>query len=460
VAQAKLFQYATFISWRLVEHKMASRGSFRKGCDSTFAEIVGWGKCIPPATLTNADLSTFLDTSADWILRRTGIATRPISHVPVSELAYVAAARALACAGVDAEEVDLLVIGSCTGDEQMPNTASRVQRSLGARRAAAVDVNTACTSFMYALSYGSALIRTGAVRSAVVVGSDTLSSFMDWDDRRPSVVFGDAAGAVVLRATNEPVGILGEALGCVYDSRDALRIKGIGSAYANAGVTFGTTAWDFDGPEVFRQAVHAMAAASKQVLEKTALTDKEIDLVVPHQANLRIIEAVARRLGTPMDKVFTHVLERGNLSSASMPVAVVDALEQNRVKPGAQLLLPGFGGGMTWSAHIIRWGKRVSPLGSSQVQLPATSRTGLDLVRSLRERKGLKPSPSLPEASYSMSRHVRTPASRASLDEGASGRSGDWLFPPGVDEDKRVLLTTDSARIAISGEVTSISELK
>ncbi len=438
---------------------MPGRGSLRKGCDSTFAEIVGWGKCIPPATLSNADLSTFLDTSADWILRRTGIATRSISHVPVSELAYVAAAHALACAGIKADEVELVVIGSCTGDEQMPNTASRVQRSLGARRAAAVDVNTACTSFMYALSYGSALIRTGAVRSAVVVGADTLSAFMDWDDRRPSVVFGDAAGAVVLRATDEPVGILGEALGCTYECRDVLRIKGIGSAYANAGVTLGTTAWDFDGPEVFRQAVNAMTAASRQVLEKTVLTDEEIDLIVPHQANMRIIEAVARRLGTSMEKVFTHVLERGNLSSASMPVAVVEALEKKRVAPGAHLLLPGFGGGMTWSAHVIRWGKRISPLGSSQVRLPATSRTGLDIVRSLRERKGLKPAIALPEASYSMSPNVRSPASMTLCNDVASGRPKDRTRP-GLDEGKEFARPTDSVTIALDRDITSISVAK
>jgi 3-oxoacyl-[acyl-carrier-protein] synthase-3 len=282
---------------------------------------------------------------------------------------------------------------------------------------------------------------------------------MDWDDRRPSVVFGDAAGAVVLRATNEPLGILGEALGCAYDSRDVLRIKGIGSAYANAGVTFGTTAWDFDGPEVFRQAVHAMSAASKQVLEKTALTGEEIDLVVPHQANLRIIEAVARRLGTSMEKVFTHVLERGNLSSASMPVAVVDALEKKRVTPGAILLLPGFGGGMTWSAHIIRWGERVSPLGSSQVQLPATSKSGLDLVRSLRERKGVKPGPALPEASYLMSRQVQPLASTLS-EEVAGNRAGDWQRSPRAGEDKNVPRTAKAARIALAADTASISVLK
>lgn len=439
---------------------MAGQGSFGRGCHSTFAEIIGWGKCIPPATLSNADLSTFLDTSDDWILRRTGIATRPISHVPVSELAYVAAEHALACAGMDADEIDLVVVGSCTGDEQMPNTASRVQRSLGARHAAAVDVNTACTSFMYALSYGSALIRTGAVRSAVVIGADTLSAFMDWDDRRPSIVFGDAAGAFVLRATDQPVGIVGEVLGCVYDSRDVLRIKGIGSAYANSGVTLGTTAWDFDGREVFRQAVHSMTAASKQVLEKTALTNDNIDLVVPHQANLRIIEAVARRLDTSMEKVFTHVLERGNLSSASMPVAVVEALEKKRVAPEARLLLPGFGGGMTWSAHVIRWGKRVSPLESSEVRLPPTSKTGLELVQSLRERKGLKPGSALPEASYSVSRHVplvdaQSPLA-AEVESDASRHTRLWA----AGKNKQVARPADVSTIDMVAEPTSISVSK
>jgi 3-oxoacyl-[acyl-carrier-protein] synthase III len=381
---------------------MPDQGSRGKGSGSRFAEIVGWGKCLPPATLSNADLSTFLDTSDDWILRRTGIASRPISHVPVSELCLVAAAQALACASVPCDEIELVVVGSCTGDEQMPNTASRVQRSLGARRAAAVDVNTACTSFMYGLSYASALIRVGTVENAVVVGSDTLSAFMDWDDRRASVVFGDAAGAVVLRATDEPVGIIGEALGCTYDSRDVLRIKGIGSAYANAGVTLGTTAWDFDGPEVFRRAVQGMTNAANEVLAKTALSDEDIDLVIPHQANLRIIEAVQRRLRVPSSKVFTHVRDRGNLSSASIPVALVEALESRRVVPYARLLVPAFGGGMTWSAHVVRWGRRVVPLGVSSITLPPTNLTGLELVRSLSARKGIRPRLQLPESSYSM----------------------------------------------------------
>ena len=380
------------------------------------AEITGWGKCLPPAMLSNADLSSLLDTSDDWIFKRTGIRCRPISHVPVSELAHVAAMHALASAGLAPTDLELIVIGSCTGDEQMPNTASRVQRSIGARNAAAVDVNTACTSFMYALSYGSSLVRTGAVRNALVIGADTLSAVMDWDDRRPSVVFGDAAGAVVIKATSHPVGIVAERLGCVYESRDVLRIKGLGTAYANAGLTFGTTQWDFDGPEVFRQAVIAMSTGASEVLLKAGCNLSNIDLVIPHQANLRIIEAVARRLRAPMDKVFTDLEMRGNLSSASVPVAIVDALEQGRITPHCRLLIPAFGGGMTWSAHIIKWGERTASVGTSQVELSPSSATGLDLVHALRAKKGAPPHRGLPEARYSAAKKT-TPVARSRSEE-------------------------------------------
>jgi 3-oxoacyl-[acyl-carrier-protein] synthase III len=377
-----------------------SAGRVPSDLTSTHAEIVGWGKCLPPATLTNADLSTFLDTSDEWIFKRTGIKSRPISHVPVSQLAHVAALRALASAGLDPASVDLVILGSCTADEQMPNTSSRVQRSIGAIRAAAIDVNTACTSFMYALSYASALIRVGSIQNAVVIGSDTLSSFMDWDDRRPSVVFGDGAGAVVLHATDERRGIIGEKLGCIYEKRDVLRIKGIGAAYANEDLTYGTTEWDFDGREVFRLAVNSMTGSSKMLLNQIGFANADVDLVIPHQANLRIVEAVARRLNMPMGKIFVNLERCGNLSSASIPVAIVDALEEGKILPNSTVLVPAFGGGMTWSAHLIRWGSRVTSCGTSVVRLSETSQSGLDLVRALRDRKGNAPSGHLPASKY------------------------------------------------------------
>ncbi|MCC6196731.1 MAG: beta-ketoacyl-ACP synthase 3 [Burkholderiales bacterium] len=351
-------------------------------------DIVGWGLCLPPAELSNADLATILDTSDDWIVRRTGIERRPISHVGVSQLAYVAAAHALACAAMDPDDIDLIVLGSCTADDQMPNSASAVQRALGARRAAAMDVNTACTSFMYSLSTASALIKAGAVRNALVVGADTLSAYMDWDNRTPSVLFGDGAGAVVLKACDEPAGIVAEVLGCVTSARDELRINGIGSKFANAGLMYGTTHWDFNGPEIFRQAVGGMAAAAREVLAKAGVASADVGLVIPHQANLRIVEAVARRAGIAMEKVFTNMQARGNLSSASIPVALVEALAQQRVAPGSLLLLPAFGGGMTWSAHVLRWGKRTTPLGTSPIRLPPCERTALEIVAALRASKG------------------------------------------------------------------------
>jgi 3-oxoacyl-[acyl-carrier-protein] synthase-3 len=355
---------------------------------SRFAAITGWGKSLPPTRLTNSDLSTILTTSDNWIVKRTGIRQRPISHVAVSELAHVAAARALACAGLAHEDVEIVILGSCTGDDQMPNTASRVQRSLGARRAAAMDVNTACTSFMYAFSVGSSLIRTGAVGNAVVIGADTLSRYMDWTNRGPAVLFGDGAGAIVLQAVPEPLGIVGEVLGCDTTDRDMLRINGMSSLPSEMESPPGTTSWVFDGREIFRQAVTGMVAASKSVIDKCGIAIDDIDLVIPHQANLRIIESVSRRLNVSRDRVYSNVEWCGNLSSASIPVALVDALDEGRISARNLLLIPAFGGGLTWSAHVVRWGTRTTALGTSTLELPRTDSTGLDLVGELRARRG------------------------------------------------------------------------
>ncbi len=358
---------------------------------SPYAQITGWGKCIPPAMLSNHDLANFLATSDEWIVKRTGIRQRPISHVAVSELAHVASARALACARLAHEDVELVILGSCTGDDQMPNTASRIQRSLGAMHAAAMDVNTACTSFMHALSVGSSLIRTGAVRNAVVVGADTLSRVMDWTNRGPAVLFGDGAGAVVLQRVADPSGVVGEVLGCDTTDRDMLRINGAGSFSRETVLAPGTISWVFNGPEIFRQAVTRMVAASRGVIHKCGLTIDDIDLVIPHQANLRIVESVARRLNVPGARVYTNVERCGNLSSASIPVALVDALAEGRIAAGSLLLIPAFGGGLTWSAHVLRWGSRTTPLGNCDLELPRTAMTGLNLVHQLQNRQAQHP---------------------------------------------------------------------
>jgi 3-oxoacyl-[acyl-carrier-protein] synthase-3 len=356
------------------------------------AAITGWGKCMPPAVLSNPDLSTFLETDDEWIVSRTGMRERRVSHVPAIEMAAVAAARALACAGLAAADLDLIVYGSCSNDEQVPNSASGVQVRLGAHRAAAMDVNTACTSFLYGLSTAAAMVRTGAVRNAVVIGVELISPYMDWSNRNVAVLFGDGCAAVVLQAADDigeqpGVGLLGEQLGCYADARQTLRVRGMGCTYANRGQVFGDTQWDFDGQEIFKRAVHGMGEAAAAVMAKCGVTPDEVDLVVPHQANLRIIEAVVKRARIPMDKVMLTVQRYGNMSAATVPVALVEALEEGRVKPGALILMPAFGAGLTLCAHLVRWGSRVTPLGTSSAELPPLAKTALEMVNELRTIK-------------------------------------------------------------------------
>jgi 3-oxoacyl-[acyl-carrier-protein] synthase-3 len=353
----------------------------------THAAIVGWGKCLPPAVLTNHDIATFLPTDDEWITTRTGMKERRISHVPGIELAIVAAQRALACAGLAGADVDLVIYGSCSNDETVPNSASGVQQRIGATRAAAFDVNTACTSFMYGLSIGTAMIRSGVARNALVIGVELISQYMDWDNRNVSVLFGDGAAAVVLQATEREEGVLAEKLQCYADSRQILRVRGMGTMYANLGVPFGQTRWDFDGQEIFRKAVQGMSEASLDVLQRTGYTHEDVALVVPHQANLRIIDAVAKKVGCDADKVFLTVQKYGNMSSATAPVALVEAVEEGRVPPGGLVLMPAFGGGLTLSSHLIRWGERTTPLRASDAELPPCTRTALEIVQEIRAQK-------------------------------------------------------------------------
>jgi 3-oxoacyl-[acyl-carrier-protein] synthase-3 len=349
----------------------------------TYAAITGWGKCLPPAVLSNADLAQFLDTSDEWITSRTGIRERRISHVGLDELARVASLRALAAAGLAAADLELIVFGTTSFQDQAPNQSSGLQRTLGANRAASMDVNTACTSFLYAWSTANALIRTGVVRNALVVGGEVISRFMDWRNRNVSVLFGDGCAALVLQATEAETGLLGERLGCDAGGRDALVIEGMGARYADFERRLGVTNWIFDGPEIFRRAVGGMGQAAAEVLAARNLAPEDIDLVVPHQANLRIIEAVAKRLDVPMERVMVNVQRYGNMSAATVPVALVEALEEGRVRPGSMLLLPAFGAGLTWCAHLARWGNRVDPLGASEAELAPSPRSALELVREL-----------------------------------------------------------------------------
>jgi 3-oxoacyl-[acyl-carrier-protein] synthase-3 len=339
---------------------------------------------MPPAVLTNDDLSTFLDTNDEWIATRTGIRERRIAHTGAIELSTVAAARALACAGITADQVDLIIYGGVSNDELVPNSASGVQQALGAHRAASMDLNTACTSFCYGLAAATGMIRSGMIRTAIVIGTELISRYMDWSDRNVAVLFGDGSAAVVLQASDQEEGLLGAALGCDIEGRAALRVRGFGCSYANRDIHFGDTIWDFDGQAIFKRAVHAMAHASQRVLQETGRTAADVDLVVPHQANLRIIEAVAKYAGVPMEKVMVTVHKYGNMSAATVPVALVEALEAGRVTPGATLLMPAFGGGLTYCSVLVKWGSRVTPLGESAATLAPCHETGLEIVQRVR----------------------------------------------------------------------------
>ena len=352
-----------------------------------YANISGWGKAIPPAILTNNDLATFLDTDDEWITSRTGMKERRISHIPVSELAYVACERALACAGKTPLDVDLIVFGCTTFDEMCPNASSNVQRLLGASNAACMDVNTACTSGMYSLTVATSMIRSGVVKSALVIGAEVISQFMDWKNRDVAVLFGDGAAALYLEAEEQESGVVAESLGCYGDSREILLIDGWGGKYIEQHRSLTDIRWVFHGQDIFKKAVEGMTKACQSTMSKADISSDDIDLVVPHQANLRIIKTLAKRMKLDNDKVFLNIHRYGNMSAATALVALVEAIEEGRVKPGNLIMMPAFGGGLTWSAHLIRWGDRCQGLTETDIDVPATDKTGLELVQQLINRQ-------------------------------------------------------------------------
>ena len=350
------------------------------------AIVTGWGKCLPPAVVTNDDLATFLDTSDEWITTRTGMKERRISHVTISELGYVAAARALACAGLEKEDLDMVVLASCTFDSGIPNSASFIQRKLGAPNAGCYDINTACTGFMYALSTATGLIQSGVIKNAVLVGAETMSQLMPWHDRSMSVLFGDGAAAWVIEASDNQQGVVAQKLGCIPESRDILQI---GYGFTPPGEPRNDLEeWRFQGQDIFKKAVAAMAAASIDVINDAGIDPDEVALCIPHQANKRIIDAVARKAGLPKEKCYVNVHRYGNVSAATVPLATTEALEEHRIKPGDYILMPAFGGGLTWSAHLLKWSNRITPLGTSDVELPPCEDTGLELIDKIMSNRG------------------------------------------------------------------------
>jgi 3-oxoacyl-[acyl-carrier-protein] synthase-3 len=344
------------------------------------ADITGWGKCVPPAVLSNKDLTSFMETSDEWITSRTGIKERRICHCNFSDMALVAARRALAAADLDPLDLDLILLGSLTNDSLCPNTASLIADALGARNAAALDINSACTGFLYGLHIGTNLIRTGAHKKVLVIGGEFISHYMNWSRRDVAVLFGDACGAVVLEATDKPVGLISAKIGCEADAKYAIQITNLGSAYSRLSEEFLYAGWNFEGQEVFKRAVKSMAQACADVLEEAGLSVDDVNLVVPHQANKRILDALAKRVGIDEERVFVNVHKYGNTSAGTIPVALTEALEEGRIKPGDYVLSATFGAGLTWGAALIRWGDRVTPLQISDAELPPCEKTALEIL--------------------------------------------------------------------------------
>ena len=324
-----------------------------------FAHIIGWGKYVPKTVLTNRDLEEMVDTSDEWIRTRTGIQERRIASLAesTSTLAIEAARRALATAGVDSLKLDLIIVATVTPDYFFPSTASLVQDALGATHAAAFDLSAACSGFIYGLSVARDSILAGTNRYVLVIGAEVLSRIVNWHDRDTCVVFGDGAGAALVAASEMPGGILATSLGSDGSGGELLIIPGGGSRNPATRETTATNMHTIhmNGREVFRFATRVMARAAKEVAKEAGVRIEHVELFVPHQANARIIEAASKSLKLSSDRVYSNLQRYGNTSAASIPIALCEAIEEERVHPGDHVILVGFGGGLTWGAALIQW---------------------------------------------------------------------------------------------------------
>ncbi len=326
-----------------------------RGTILKYARIIGTGSALPERVVTNADMEKIVDTTDEWIRTRTGIRQRHIAAdgETTGDLAFLAAQRALEAAGVKASELDLIVLGTTTPDLVFPSTACLIQHRLGANGCAAFDVNAACSGFVYALGVANSFIRSGQSRRVLVVGAETLTRMVDWTERESCVLFGDGAGAVVLEASDEP-GILATCLHADGGFKHLL--------YSPVGVSVGFSdepnhgvRITMSGREVFKVAVKTLDSLVEETLKVAGMVESEIDWLIPHQANLRIIEATAKRLNMSMDRVIVTVDQHANTSSGSVPLALDFAVRSGKVQRGQNLLLEAFGGGFTWASALLRY---------------------------------------------------------------------------------------------------------
>ena len=324
------------------------------------AYIAGLGMYVPDTVVTNQDLSRTLDTSDEWIRSRTGIAERRVARPEetTASMAIAAANQALRSAGVAPDEVDLVLVATATPDHPFPATASLVQAGIGAGRAGACDLNAACSGFVYALSLADGCIRAGLQRTVLVIGAETFSRIVDWNDRATCVLFGDGAGAVVLRATDREFGLLAATAGSDGSRADLLLVPAGGSRLPASSDTIQERLHmvRMDGREIFRFAVAALPRMTAEVVAAAGWTLADVDLFVAHQANVRIIQSAARTLGLPEEKVYLNVHRYGNTSAASIPIALCEAVEEGRLAEGDRVVLAGFGSGLSWAACALRWG--------------------------------------------------------------------------------------------------------
>ena len=323
--------------------------------------FLGTGYYLPEKVLTNADLEKIVETSDEWITERTGIKERRLAEddVPMSTLAQKAAERALENAGVKAEELDLIIVATLTSDRIIPSTACMLQTRLGATHAAAFDLSAACSGFVYAAMTASQFIKTGVYKKALVVGAETLSKYINWEDRNTCVLFGDGAGAAVLGQAEDGYGILSFALGSDGSGGDAIQIPSSGSLMpvSKESIDKRLNLIHMDGRETFKFAVKAMGRTVETSLKKIDMPKEQIDWLVPHQANIRIIQSAAKRLSMPMEKVVVNIHKYGNMSAACIPIALAEAAAEKRFKKGDIVALSGFGAGLTWASCIMRWSK-------------------------------------------------------------------------------------------------------
>jgi len=323
------------------------------------AQVVGWGRYVPQRVLTNDDLSRVVDTTDEWISTRTGIRERRLVEEgeTTSRMAVHAARQALEVAGLSPAQLDLIIVATVTPDYPFPATACLVQDALGASHAAAFDLSAGCTGFVYGLSVAAHLLSGGVHQTALVIGAETLSRITDWADRNTCVLFGDGAGAVALQANESEGGVLATVLGADGSGGDLLRVLAGGSQMpaSHRTVTEGLHFIQMRGREIFRFAVRVIPTATREVLEDAGLSLADLDLLVPHQANQRIIEAATRALDLSSEEVYSNLERYGNTSAASIPIALSEAVEEGLIQPGSLVACVGFGAGLTWGAAAIRW---------------------------------------------------------------------------------------------------------